>query len=151
MTSSRPRRLEGDSWQVTGIRIAADFLREVPALLPDATTMYLEGQPYPDVQAFLSEYIDQSTYGAPIGTTWPKPQLYSLTVSPQFFARFAALAEHHAEPEICDHVHLYKDYDPLANWFDAFSDPLYVTKGVARDRMERFCRSLNATFESGAA
>jgi hypothetical protein len=36
-------------------------------------------------------------------------------------------------------VHFYQDGEPLVHWFDAFDDPIIVSKAVSRERLERFC------------
>jgi hypothetical protein len=72
-------------------------------------------------------------------------------LSPEFFARLSEAASHHAEPEICSHVHFYRGQEALVQWFDAFSDPLLVSKSVARERVERFASAVGGAMSDGAA
>ena len=67
------------------------------------------------------------------------------------FAQLADAAAHHAEPEICSHLHFYLDVEPLAHWFDAFDDPFLVSKVIPRERLEEFSRAAGGELTDTAA
>jgi len=145
---------ESECWKVSGVRTAVDFFRAVPVLVPDATHMFLEGSPDPDIEALLADAAADVDYAAPVGTTWSWPQenrRFSVRASPEFLMRLSEAASDHAEPEICDHVHFYRGQEALVQWFDSFSDPLLVSKAVARDRVERFVSAIGGVLSEGAA
>lgn len=121
-------------------------------LVPEATHMFLEGSSAADIVALLSPFSTHADYGAPVGTlwSWPRDERFSITVSPALFASLSEAAAHHAEQEICSHVHFYRDGEPLLHWFDAFSDPIMVSKAVPRDRLERFCTETGGVLSDGA-
>jgi hypothetical protein len=136
---------ESQCWKVSGVRTAEKLFRAVSLLVPDATHMFLEGSPEPDITALLADAADEAEYAAPVGTIWSWPgknQRFSVRASPELFARLSAASSNHAEPEICDHVHFYRGHEALVQWFDAFSSPLLVSKAVARERMERFASAV---------
>ena len=110
-------------------------------LVPDATHMFLEGSPAEDVVALLSPFRTHGDYGAPVGTlwSWPRDERFNVTTSAALFAGLSEAAGHHAEQEICSHLHFYRDGEPLLHWFDAFADPIIVSKAIPRDRLEVFC------------
>jgi len=144
---------ESHCWKVSGIRTAEDFFRAVSLLVPDATHMYLEGSPDPDIEAVLADAADDTDYTAPVGTIWSWPgrnRRFSVRASPELFARLSEASTNHAEPEICDHVHFYRGEDALVQWFDAFSVPLLVSKSVPRDRVERFATAVAGALTDGA-
>lgn len=144
---------ESNCWRVAGVRTAEEFFRAVPALVPDATHMFLEGSPAPDIEALLID-ADGADYAAPVGTYWSWPQRnrrFSVRASPALFARLSEAASQHAEPEICDHIHFYRDGNALVQWFDAFLDPLLVSKVVPRERVERFALAVGGAVTDGAA
>ena len=145
---------ESKCWKVAGVRSAERFFRAVSVLVPDATHMFLEGSPAPDVEALLVDAADAADYAAPAGTLWSWPQKnrrFSVRASSGLFARLSEAASHHAEPEICCHVHFYRGQEALVQWFDAFSDPLLVSKSVARDRVEQFASAVGGAVSDGAA
>lgn len=145
---------EVDCWQVSGVTSAEKFFGAIPLLLPDATHVFLEGAPDPDVVALLSAHAERLDYRAPVGTIWSWPQSnrrFSLRASSSLFTALAKAGNHHAEPEICCHIHVYRDDEPLLQPFDAFTDPLLVSKGVPRERVEQFCSDAGGAVSDGAA
>lgn len=131
---------ESTCWRISGIRTAEAFFRALSLLVPDATHMFLEGCPDPDIEALLLDAADETDYLAPVGTlwSWPQNRRYAVRASSQLFGRLADAASHHAEPEVCSHVHLYHGEKALAQWFDAFSNPLLVSNTVSREQVEQF-------------
>jgi hypothetical protein len=138
-----PRYLdEANCWRVSGVRSAERFFRGIQLLVPDATHVFLEGTPAPDIVAIITAHSADTEYGAPVGTIWSWPgrdRRFTLRASPALFVRLCEAAPNHAEPEICSHLHVYTDGEPLLQWFDAFVDPLLISKVVGRDRVEQFC------------
>jgi hypothetical protein len=136
---------ENKCWKVSGVRRAEGFFRAVSLLVPDATHMFLEGSPDPDIEALLAAAADDADYAAPVGTIWSWPQKerrFSVRASPELFVGLSHAAAHHAEPEICSHIHFYRGQEALVQWFDAFVDPLLVSKSVARGQVERFASAV---------
>jgi hypothetical protein len=145
---------EANCWKVSGVRTAEDFFRAVSLLVPDATHMFLEGSPDPDIEALLASEADDAEYAAPVGTIWSWPrkdQRFSVRASPELFASLSEAASNHAEPEICSHVHFYRGQEALVQWFDAFLDPLLVSKSVERERVEQFASVVGGAVSEGAA
>ena len=145
---------ESNCWKVSGVRTAEDFFRAASLLVPDATHMFLEGSPDADVEALLIAAADDADYAAPVGTLWSWPKKegrFSVRASPELFARLSEAAANHAEPEICSHVHFYRNQEPLVQWFDAFLDPLLVSKSVARERVEQFASVVGGAVSEGTA
>ena len=141
--TGHPYLTEAECWRVSGLKDAAAFFRAMPQLLPEATRMFLEGSPAPDIQDLLASHAEPVEYGAPRGTlwSWPREQRFTVRASSGLFSQLADAAAHHAEPEICSHIHFYRDAEPLAQWFDAFGDPLMVSKVIPRARVVEFCRA----------
>ena len=102
---------EANCWRISKVRRAEDFFCAIERLVPEATHMYVEGSPGPDVIAALQPHVEPKKYVAPAGTVWSWPrrnQRLTLRVSLALFDLLADLASHHAEPEICSHLHLYR-------------------------------------------
>ena len=73
-----------------------------------------------------------------------------MRASSELFSRLAEAASHRAEPEICDHLHLYRGQDALVQWFDAFTVPLLISKSVPLDRVERFASAVGGAVSDSA-
>ena len=142
--TGHPYLSETECWRVSGLKDPEAFFRAIPQLLPEATRMFLEGSPAPDIQDLLATHAEPGEYGAPVGTLWSWPQReqrFTVRASPALFSQLAEASAHHAEPEICSHLHFYRDVEPLAQWFDAFVDPFMVWKAIPRVRLVEFCRA----------
>ena len=143
---------ERDCWRIARLNNAAKFFRAASQLLAGATHVYLEGSPAPQIVALISRHADPTPYRAPAGTLWSWPrgnQRFTFNASIELFAQLAEASRRHAEPEICDHLHIYRDAEPLAQWFDAFSDPLLVSKTIPRELVEHFCRETGGELSDG--
>ena len=143
---------ESNCWKVSGARRADDFFAAVSLLVPDATHMFLEGSPAPDIETLLAAAADDADYAAPRGTLWSWPQKeqrFSVRASAELFVQLSEAASKHAELEICSHVHFYRGPEPLVQWFDAFVDPLLVSKSVARERVDAFASAVGGAVSEG--
>jgi hypothetical protein len=144
---------ETECWRISGLTDAEAFFRAVMQMLPEATHMFLEGSPDPDIVALLSKHAEDVEYVAPTGTlwSWPRENRFVVRPSAALFDKLSAAAAHLAEPEICSHLHFYRDVEPLAQWFDAFVDPLFVSTSIPREKVEQFARAAGGSFVDTAA
>jgi hypothetical protein len=137
---------ETNSWSIGGVRNAETFFRAVASLVPDATHLFLEGSPAPGVCALIESFRDEVEFIPPRGTLWSWPRRngrFALRVEPELLELMADAARRHAEPEICSHLHFYCHAEPLLQWFDAFDDPMYVSRTRDFECVERFCRKVD--------
>jgi len=82
----------------------------------------------------------------PPGTIWPKSSVFHVLATEQFVRRLATLTAKHAEPEICDHFHAYKDGHGLMQWYDAFDLPLLIDESITEASLQSFCTKLGVQF-----
>ena len=138
-------------WGVSGIKSESlpQFLCALPSLLPAGSTLYLEGTSPSarEVIAFCETHAAERISKIALGTIWPKPKIFHLSMVPEVAQELAALTEHHAIPEICDHLHAYKDGRVLLQWHDAFDEKLLIAQDVAEEKVADFCRLLGAKYE----
>jgi len=149
LDNRRAKELDpADAWLVSGIRDSSAFFERIGSLVEDATTLILEGDSIaPDVETFVIPYAELLAYEVPHGTLWPTSRQFRLRFDVALLSGLSSLAGLHAEPEICDHLHLYAINDPRLQWFDAFHGPFLLSKAVSITRLERFCRTLGGTFD----
>lgn len=143
-------RLEGPCWEVATRRVdQAEFFRALTTLVPEGCFLVLEGGSHA-----LHDLLGRSavTPHAKIarGTLWPRATVFHVPTTVGILGQLAEVAEHCAAPELCDHLHVYDREGVLVQWYDAFSDPVYVSKRVPVERLEVFCRSLNTSFKEVA-
>ena len=64
--------------------------------------------------------------------------------------QMAEFAVNFAIPEICDHIHIYKNDEVLLEWFDAFSKPLYISQKISEASIKDFCSKLGCEYCDGS-
>jgi len=125
------------------------FIQSLGSLLPADAVLYLEGVSIdPDVVRLLEDWSCAERLKIARGTLWPKPQVFHVPMGPEVTQQLAALFEHHASPEICDHFHAYHLKRVLLQWHDAFfDDPLLLAGTFAEAQVRDFCGTVDCSFE----
>lgn len=139
-------------WEVAkGRKDCQTCFRELPKLFPPAATLCIEGTSIaPDVKSYLDAHRVKQRTKVQLGTAWPRPAVYHVPCDEQTLSGIVELAEKHAEPEMCDHLYVYKDQRVLLTWNDVFSDPLYISKKVPEDKVKVFCQALGCSYKDGS-
>jgi len=135
---------DGPHWELRGRVDSAEFFRRLGSAFPSATTLFVEGDPDADVREFLDAVAEPGPYLAVPGTIWPKPRRHRVPISASVLATLAQIAERHAEPEICYHLHAYARERAVLVWYDAFSAdaPAFVAPDVDSERVRAFAGAL---------
>jgi hypothetical protein len=140
------------AWEISPPRDAADFLRAISLLAPPESVLYLEGgSPPAEVRAYLANNAATRITKVTMGTIWPRPETFHVSISPRSLEGLAQLADRHALPEIAIHLHVYKGTEVLLQWYDAGDDdPLLVSKQIPEETVREFCRRLGVTYRDAA-
>jgi len=134
-------------WEIEGISTARPFFSSIGILLPLPVYFCFEGTSIePDVWALLQKNSASPHLQVPTGTLWPKPRVIHVLATAEFVSNLAAIADSHAEPEICDHLHAYKDSKLLLQWHDAFDLPILLDVSIPEEFVQNFCRAAGATY-----
>jgi hypothetical protein len=130
-----------DAWAVPAPTDAARFFRAISALAPPGSVLYLEGgSPSPEILAYLDARVPAKTTKVAVGTVWPRPEVFHMSITSRNLEGLAELAERHALPELAVHIHVYKDTDVILQWHDADGrEPILVSKQISEDRVREFC------------
>lgn len=136
-------------WTASSPKEFAAFFRALVDLVPEGAIAYLEGgSPPEDLQFFLKENPVREPSHVAIGTIWPRPKVFHVPATPENLLRLADIAEHCAEPEIAIHFHVYKDCQVLLQWFDAFADPICISKEIPEEKIREFCKNLGIEYKT---
>lgn len=143
--------LRGRCWRVTGDALDDPaFFRNFPLLLPADAVLVLEGGRHSkELEGFLREHQLTPALKLAVGTSWPRRPIYHVPATAAFLEELADRTEHCDVLEVCEHLHAYRDSVVLLQWYDAFSDPLYVSQLVSQDRLDRFCSALGVAYAEG--
>ena len=121
---------------------SAKFFKGLSIYFQDASTLFIEGDFAKDVLILYKKNVQGGDYLPEPGTIFPKLTKLRCKYSVEFMNELALMAEHHAEPEMCEHLHLYKDNNPIIEWMDAFSDEMYISTIVPQEIVNKFCEEI---------
>jgi hypothetical protein len=107
--------------------------------------LYFEGgSPDAEIEAFMSEETIPEQAHLALGTLWPRPRIFH--VLPKAIPRLAKIMEHHAEPELAVHFHVYRRGEMLLEWYDAFSQAMRVSGSVPEDQVQALAQALGTSY-----
>lgn len=125
------------------IRDLYALLVAIDEVMPAGAVLYLEGTSIvPNIQAFLETHQAQESQLVVRGTLWPRPKTYHLPLTGSNLSQLRELAERHAEPEICDHLVVYRGDEVLVSAYDAGSSHVYVSRDLPPETVEGLRRRL---------
>lgn len=132
------------TWELTAKRFdCTKILRQIPTFIPAATAIFVEGTTIAnDVTAFYRANLQEGEYLPAKGTIWPASSRFRCHFSLQFFTGLADLSERHAEPELCDHLLIYRGDVSLLTWYDAFSGPILLATELPESLINDFATVL---------
>jgi hypothetical protein len=141
----------GPCWQLQqGTVDSTIFLQTLPWVFPEATAAFFEGS---SISAAIVQILEQH---ADTGSYLPVPQtLWSTGTIMRFRCRFtsslcealAGASQHHAEPELFDHIFLYANRQALLEWPDAFSNCMWIAASVSEARVSAFATKLGLSYK----
>ena len=140
-------------WEIEKGRV--DSLRFFKALwthFPDATTFYAEGNSIADdVRDCYRVHQEEGDYLPSRQTIFPRSATFRCRFSSSLTGALSALAGIHAEPELLDHLSLYRASEELMSWPDAFANVLLVSRSVPENVVAAFAAGLGLTYSAGPA
>jgi hypothetical protein len=105
-------------------------------VLPEGSVLYVEGTRAPDIAAFLASHLSAERQLIRRGTVWPRPKIFHLPITPSNLQQFRELADRHAEPEICDHLVVYRGDQVYLAAYDAGFGHVYVSRDLPPETIE---------------
>lgn len=134
-------------WELQGPPTFVDLFSILRGWLPPGSMLYLEGG-YPDSEllAFLESHAVPGQVHIALGTIWPRPRVFHLPAEPSTLDGLCRLMDHHAEPELAIHFHVYRGEQILLEWHDAFSQPLLLHGDMPEERVRQLAEAFGGTY-----
>ena len=143
-----PALFAQDHWQISNARGYPRFFTALTDLVPADSSLQIEGNPYPDVEEGLRPWLTEPSQKT--GRFWRTLAKYALPVTIENMATLARLAENHAEPEVADHFVVLCGGSPILHWYDAPSDPIYVSGSLDEGKVAQFTTTLGGRMKKEA-
>lgn len=140
---------ERPHWRVVGVKVFSPSFRELPSLVPKGSVLYIENTRFDrDVNEFLVPRAVEAPRGlVRAGTIWPKPKFFHVPITQPDMQGLAELSERHAEPEVADHMVVYRESTILLEWYDAGFDPIFLSKEIDEKKVKVFCAQGGAKYD----
>jgi len=134
-------------WEVDGPKTFAELFRALQSWLPRSLILYFEdGSPDSEIFDFMAAHSIPEQAHVAVGTIWPRPKIFHVPASESTLTKLAAIMEHHAEPELAIHFHVYEDATVLLEWHDAFSQPMLIDGSFAEEMVKSFASIFGADY-----
>jgi hypothetical protein len=120
-----------------------ELLRAIDEVMPKDAVLYVEGTDIaPDVAAFLDARRAADPPDIEPNTRWPKPTIFHLSLGGTNLSDLRKIAESHAEPEVADHLVVYRGADVLLWAHDAGAGYVEVSRSLPAGVITGFKDSL---------
>jgi hypothetical protein len=143
---------ENSWWEVSCAKDSSSFFLALIDLVPYGSILFFEGTSISkDIQLFLEARKPKRITKVALGTIWPRPKCFHMTIIRENLEGISQLVDKHVGPEIADNLHIYKDKKIILQWYDAFfaSDPFYISKEIPEEKVKDFCSKLNISYKIG--
>jgi len=137
-------------WEIEEGRVdSARFFETLWRRFPEATTLYVEGNSITrDVRECYRTHREEGEYLPRAQTIFPRSEKFRCRFSANFVDALTALAKRHAEPELLDHLALYRGVEELVVWHDAFANVLLISRTVPESLVSSFSADLGLGYGS---
>ena len=81
-----------------------------------------------------------------MGTIWPRPKVFHIPATATALTELARIMNHHAEPELAVHFHIYRNETVLLEWHDAFSQPMLMSGAIPEEKIKVFADKIGKNF-----
>jgi hypothetical protein len=142
-----PAFVDAPCWKVSPPCDFPEFLRQLARLLPDDAVLYIAGTPAPEVEAYLLARPSIFVNRLSTGFFGLRAKDFYMPATAENLRGLADIAENFAEPEVCDHLVVYRDGQAVLHWYDLPADPFYVSDTTDETRLRDVCRNLGCHYE----
>ena len=130
---------EADALEIGYVTDLYKLLRAIDEAMPKDAVLYVEATAIAnDVASFLETRAAQDWHEITANTLWPRPKVFHIPLAGDNLAELRDLAEKHAEPEVADHLVVYRGEDVLLWAHDAGDGYVDVSRDLSESIVEAF-------------
>ena len=131
--------LAGEVWVVTAPKNKRAFFKYLHQLLPEKSTLFIEGVSARDVASFLKSKAPNIVPHVRKEIVFPLMPVFHLPVTPGNMQLLATLMKRYPVPEAFTHAQAYKDNEMLMEWHDVYcDDPILISRFLAEMQAKPF-------------
>ena len=135
-------------WEVQGPKTFRDLFVAIRGWFPEDAILYFEGgYEGSEIHDFMVKYAIKERTHIALGTIWPRPKVFHVPATDVILTELIGIAEHHAEPELAVHFHIYRNDTVLLEWHDAFDQPMLINGEITVDQIKALCGKFGTNFK----
>ena len=139
--------MSGAYWEIDGPKTFVELFNALQGWLPEGAVLYFEGgSPDAEIDDFIATYSIPEQAHVAMGTIWPRPKVFHVPATATVLTDLARIAEHHAEPELAIHFHVYRNDSVLLDWHDAFFQPMLLSRAIPEEQVKAFANKFGKKF-----
>jgi len=154
--SLKPKRKKHDDihldtskpyWKLEGKTDFPKLLRALIDLVPEECILHFKDghQTGKLLKFFNAKAVPEEIRNAVRTVRW-RLRYYHLPATAKNLADLADIAESYVEPELAIHFLVCRKNDVLLQWYDAFSDPMFLSGSIEEDDIKKFSSALGMTY-----
>lgn len=139
----------GACWKISAPAELSVLFRALPLLNLEQSILYIEaGAPAPaELDSFLKKRTVAENIRIAGGTLLPRPTIYRIPLTTENIEDIAKFARRFPTPVGSIHIHIYRDDEILLSSYDAFIDPIWVSKDVPESKIRNFAEAMQCSYE----
>jgi hypothetical protein len=135
-------------WKVDGPETFEEMFNALKGWVPEDAILYFEdGSPDAEIIKFMSTHAVPEVSHVAIGTIWPRPKMFHVPATKGVLTELTKIMEHHAEPELAIHFHIYRNDTVLLEWHDAFSQPMLISGAIPEEKIKIFADKIGKNYK----
>lgn len=134
-------------WEVDGPKTFEEMFDVLKGWVPEGAVLYFEdGSPDEEIDKFLTTNSVPERSHVALGTIWPRPRVFHVPATVTILTELARIMNHHAEPELAIHFHVYREDSVLLEWHDAFSQPMLISGATPEEEVKELAHKIGNSF-----
>lgn len=123
-------------WEVDGPKTFRELFTALQDWLPEEAIMCFEGgSPDAEIDSFVAAHSIPEQSHVAMGTIWPRPRIFHVPATATTLTELTRIMDHHAEPELAVHFHVYRDNAIILEWYDAFDQPMRISDTISEEQV----------------
>lgn len=126
---------------------STSFFKLVHKYFGDSTTIFFEGTSIEnDVIKCYQKHLEHGEFLPGRQTIWPRSKCFRCRFSEKLMNELSQLSLNHAEPELMDHLSIYKGDQAILEWHDAFANAMLLSKSLPEETVAAFSNDLGLNY-----
>jgi len=140
---------DNDCWIISNYwkKDYENFFNFLRIIVPTESIIYIEGD---SIIEKIREYYESKKISnfvkVEMGTIWPRPTFYHIPFNEENILKLIEFFNNYAEPEILDHLIIYKHNEVFISGYDFLDKEIWVSSLIDENKIKKFCEMLDAKY-----